>query len=69
MGKDVAAKLLNEGWKPNGKEAAEIGNLLYKLKVERCMPVCLFVPKDLANRLTYRVLLNRVPSHRSQEGL
>ena len=31
-----------------------------------CLFVCLFVPKDLANRLTDMVLLYRVASHRSQ---
>ena len=30
---------------------------------------CLSVPKNLANRWTDRVLLNRVASHRSKEGL
>ena len=29
------------------------------------MSVCLFVPKDLANRWTDRILLNKVASHRS----
>ena len=33
------------------------------------MFVCLSVPKDLANRWTYIVLLYRVASHRSWEGL
>ena len=32
------------------------------------MFVCLSVPKDLANRWTDRVLLNRVDSHMSLEG-
>ena len=30
---------------------------------------CLFVTKDLAKHLTDRVLLNRVASHGSREGL
>ena len=34
-----------------------------------CVFVCLFVPKDLANNWTDRVLRIRVASHRSQEGL
>ncbi len=34
-----------------------------------CLCVCRFVPKDLANRWTDRVFLNRVDSHRSREGL
>ena len=31
--------------------------------------VCVFVPKDLANRWTDRFLLNSVASHRSREDL
>ena len=38
-------------------------------KVKGCLFVCLSVPKDLANRWTDRVLLNRVASHRSRKGL
>ena len=38
-------------------------------KVTECLSVCVFVPKDLANRLTDRVLLYRVDSHRSWKGL
>ena len=38
-------------------------------KVTGCLSVCLFVPKDLVNRGTDMVLLNRVASHRSREGL
>ena len=34
-----------------------------------CLFVCLSVPKDFANRLTDRILLNRVAAHRSREGL
>ena len=37
------------------------------LSVCRC--VCMFVPKDLAKRSTDQVLLYRVASHRSWEGL
>ena len=38
-------------------------------KVTGCLSVCMFVPKDLANRWTDRILLNMVASHRSsQEG-
>ncbi len=33
-----------------------------------CVSVSLFVPKDLGNRWTDRVLLNKVASHRSWEG-
>ncbi len=33
------------------------------------MPVCMFVPKDLANHWTEMFLLHRVASHRSWEGL
>ena len=29
-----------------------------------CMCVCMFVPKDFANRWTDQILLNRVASHR-----
>ena len=36
---------------------------------ESCVYVCQFVPNDLANRWTDIVLLNRVASHRSREGL
>ena len=34
-----------------------------------CLCVCLSVPKDLANRWTDQVHLNRLASHRSREGL
>ena len=34
-----------------------------------CLCVYLFVPKDLANCWADRILLNRVASHRSREGL
>ena len=34
-----------------------------------CLCICVSVPKDPANRWTDQVLLNRVASHRSREGL
>ena len=44
--------------------------LLYPYnKVTECLFVCLSVPKDLANRWTDRVLLNKVAFHGYQEGL
>jgi len=38
MGKDVASRLLNEGWKPNGNEAAEIGMAIEVVAHEKLMP-------------------------------
>ena len=47
--------------------------ILLQYKVERCLSVflfvCLFIPKNLANRWTDRVLPNRVASHSSRVGL
>jgi len=37
-GKEVASKLLHDGWKPSGKEAAEIGMALEVVKHEMLMP-------------------------------
>ena len=42
---------------------------LYHDKVKGCLFVCLFIPKDLANRWADRVLPYRVASHRSRDGL
>ena len=58
----------NDGWT---KQTSKLYNPY--TKVTGCLSVCesvyLCVPKDLAYRLTDRVLLSRVASHGSREGL
>ena len=52
-----------------GKDILQLWFCNPYIKVTGCLFVCVSVPKDIANRRTDRVLLNRVNSHGFWEGL